>query len=306
MNPRKEEDTAEHLVPPLRDVLPPPAVSSRVEVDLAGLSHQGNVRSNNEDHYLVVRIERTLQTLLTNLPAGHIPDCFGEVGYGMVVADGMGGMAAGEVASRLAISTLVNLVLNTSDWIMRVGEWETEEVLQRMAERYRRIDTVLRTQAQNDPGLSGMGTTMTLAVSIGRDLILTHIGDSRVYLLHRNQLHQLTRDQTLAQSLADQGVISQEDTATHKFRHVLTSALGGGKDRIAPEVRHLTLHNEDQVMLCTDGLTEFVTDATIAAILRGAGSAQEACSALVELALRNGGKDNVTVVLARYRMPQGV
>jgi serine/threonine protein phosphatase PrpC len=223
--------------------------------------------------------------------------------YGMLVADGIGGHAAGETASLLAISTLVNLVLHEPDWIMRPGEREFEEVMRRITERYRRVDKVLRQQAKSDPNLTGMGTTLTLAGIRGRDLTLAHVGDSRAYLLRGGQLHQLTSDHTLAQGLADLGVIAQEDTATHHLRHVLTSALGVGENRLEPQVQRLALVNEDQILLCTDGLTEMVDNATIAAILCRSGSSSDACAALVEQALRNGGKDNVTVALARYRFP---
>src|SRR5262249_20749172 len=124
MNPGVE-DTGEYTAPsPIPDVEVPQDISSRVRVDIAALSDPGKIRSNNEDHYLVTCFERSLETLLTNLPEGEVPSRFAEVGYGMVVADGMGGAAAGEVASRLAIRTLINLVLHTPDWIMRLGDDE--------------------------------------------------------------------------------------------------------------------------------------------------------------------------------------
>src|SRR5215207_9380222 len=128
MKPDAETDTLEQPAPP-SEVEPPQPFSSLVQVDISGLSDIGKVRLNNEDHYLIVRLGRSFQTLLTNLPADSVPDRFDEIGYGMVVADGMGGMAAGEVASSLAITTLVNLVLNTPDWFMRIGAGETEEVM---------------------------------------------------------------------------------------------------------------------------------------------------------------------------------
>jgi protein phosphatase len=299
-----QQDTTEYTgILPAKDVQSPEPVSARVQVEMAARSDKGKVRPNNEDHYLVVRGERALQTLLTNLPQGRLPERFTEVGYGMLVADGMGGRAGGEVASQMAIITLVNLVLNTPDWIMRLGGPETQEVMERMAERFRRVDASLHEQAQFDPSLSGMGTTLTLAFSLGTELILTHVGDSRAYLLHDGELHQLTRDHTMAQALVNLGIIRPEEAATHRLRHVLTNAMGAGGGGFQPEVQRLSLTDKDQVLLCSDGLTEMVDNATIDTVLRTTRSAREACQTLVELALANGGKDNVTIVLARYHFP---
>jgi protein phosphatase len=272
-------------------------------VEFAARSDKGKVRPNNEDHYLVVRGERAMQTLATNLPEGRLTERFAEVGYGMLVADGMGGMAGGEVASQMAIITLVNLVLNSPDWIMRLGGPVTQEVMERMAERFRRVDASLHEQAQFDPSLCGMGTTLTLAFSLGSELVLTHVGDSRAYLLRDGELHQLTRDHTMAQALVNLGIIRPEEAATHRLRHVLTNALGVGGSRFEPEVQRLSLTHEDQVLLCTDGLTDMVDNSTIGTILGSTRSAREGCQTLVEIALANGGRDNVTVVLARYRFP---
>ena len=282
----------------------PPGSSARVQADIGGVSHRGCVRANNEDHFLVVRFDRHLQPLLTNLPEGAIPAQHEEVGYGMVVADGLGGMAAGEVASRRAISILVDLVLHTPDWVLGGGGPQIERVLQRMAVRYRTIDAALTEQASNDPSLAGMGTTLTLAASLGADLVLTHIGDSRAYLLRSGGLYQLTRDHTLTQQLVSAGVIRPEEVATHHLRHVLTKVLGGSAGRVEAECQSLTLCDGDQLLLCTDGLTTMVEDATIAETLRGAESADKACQTLLDRALARGGKDNVTVVVARYRIPE--
>jgi serine/threonine protein phosphatase PrpC len=283
--------------------LPPADISARVQVDLAALSHQGKVRENNEDHFLVSRVERSLETVVTNLPEGLIPQRFAEVGYGMLVADGMGGHQAGEIASRLAISTFVNLFLHTPEWFMRVGKPEAERVMERMAERYRIVDATVREKAQTDPALLGMGTTMTLACSLGPILVLAHIGDSRVYLCKAGQCHQLTRDHTRAQDLVDLGILQPEQPGWHYFRHSLTRALGTGQSLGEAEVQQLTLADEDQVLLCTDGLTDMVGQPMIAAILADSKTSEEACQRLVAAALDNGGKDNVTVVLARYRLP---
>jgi protein phosphatase len=302
MNASKDRDTEEYpVLPSQTGVLSPQITSSAVQVDLAALSHPGKVRPNNEDHYLVVRFHRALQTLLTNLPEGHIPHRAEEVGYGLVVADGMGGMAAGEVASGLAIRTLLNLALATPDWVMMGGGPEIERLMQRMAERYRRVDAALREEAQADPNLSGMGTTMTLACSLGADLILAHVGDSRAYLLRNGELHLLTRDHTLVRELIDRGVVHPEQAVQHPFRHVLTRALGAGRGEVEAEVQRVSLTNEDRILLCTDGLTDMVDSTTIGTVLRSSASANDACETLVEMALQNGGKDNVTVALARYQ-----
>jgi serine/threonine protein phosphatase PrpC len=286
--------------------LPPADTSSKVEVDLGALSHQGKVRKNNEDHFLISRVERSLETVVTNLPEGLIPQRFAEVGYGMLVADGMGGHQAGEIASRLAISTFVNLILHTPEWFMRVGKPEAEQVMERIAERYRVVDAMMREKAQTDPALAGMGTTMTLACSLGPILVLAHVGDSRVYLIRAGQCHQVTSDHTMAQGLVDLGILKPKEAGWHYFNHSLTRVLGRGESLGEAEVQQLTLADEDKILLCTDGLTDMVQEQVIAAILGDSKTSDEACQRLVAAALDNGGKDNVTVVVARYRLPIGV
>src|SRR5262249_51291761 len=202
--------------------------SASARVEATGLSHPGKVRPNNEDHFLVGRYGRFLEILQSNIPAGEIAPRAEEIGYAMLVADGVGGSAAGEVASKLAISTIVNLFLQTPDWILRLDEHPlTEEVLRRAAERYERVNQTLAERAENEPELPGFATTLTLALSLGRKLFVAHVGDSRAYLLRGGQLHRLTRDHTLAQSMAQLNLIKQEQVATHHMRHVLSKALGG-------------------------------------------------------------------------------
>jgi protein phosphatase len=173
-----------------------------------------------------------------------------------------------------------------------------------MERRFQQVQEALRGQAREDPSLSGMGTTMTLTCSLGADLLLIHAGDSRAYLFRQDRLHRLTSDHTMAQSLADVGVISPQDVATHPMRHMLTNVLGGRSDQVRMECRELRLADGDQILLCTDGLTDMVPDEAIVEVLRSAATAADACRALVDQALNSGGKDNVTVVLGRYRIPE--
>lgn len=301
----EDDDTVDTLAPgamphPAFPVDPP---SAMVEVDIAGMTHAGHVRTNNEDHYLCVRIERSLKTMMTNLIGGSLPERFDEVAYGMLVADGMGGYAAGEVASSMALVKLIELATETPDWVMRMQRRENaDRVMQRMTERFRIIDSAMRVQAESDPSLLGMGTTLTVAASLGADLFVGHLGDSRAYLFRNKGLYQLTHDNTLAQELIDAGIARAEDTATQAMRHVLTAALAAG-DQADPQVQRFHLSDGDQILLCTDGLTGMVRDETIASTLNDADSANAACQNLINLALAAGGSDNITVVLARYRFP---
>jgi len=276
--------------------------SANAVVDIAALSHQGLVRSNNEDSFLALTLERRIRTLITNLPDPIFQD-YAEVAYGMIVADGMGGAAAGEVASRTAISVLIDLVIETPDWIMRLDEERANQILKRTDERIGKLATALAEAARINPGLSGMGTTLTLAASLGSDLLVAHVGDSRVYLFTEGQLVRLTKDQTMAQLLADLGVISADDLTTHHARHVLTSAITATGSKIEVELHHLGLASGDQLLLCSDGLTEMVADEDIKAILKEHNPVAQSCQALVDAALAAGGKDNVTVILAKYQLP---
>lgn len=278
--------------------------SALVKVEIAGATHRGHVRKNNEDHYLAVRFQRSLATLCTNLDQNDLDQSFEEIGYGLLVADGMGGMVAGEVASRMALCKLVELVVNTPDWIMRFNQQQDEtNVLQRITQRFRQIDDALRDEAQQDNSLLGMGTTLTVAVSLGGTLLIGHIGASRAYVIRGETLYQLTSDHTLAQALVDAGIASPDDETTQALHHVLTAALGASSERADPQVLRFRLTHNDQVLLCTDGLTEMVTAETIASVLSEANSAKSACDTLIDLALSAGGADNVTVVLARYEFP---
>jgi PPM family protein phosphatase len=276
----------------------PPPASIQVAVELAAATHVGHVRSRNEDAYLVARADRSLETLLTNLPDDEVPSWAAERSYGLIVADGMGGHAAGEVASHVALRAVLENVLDTADWIMRDAGSHLTQIEQRIAERFVAADQAVHDQAVANPRWAGMGTTMTLALSNGPHLFLGHIGDSRAYLLRGGQLEILTHDHSFAQALADSGVIAQAEVARHSMRNVLLRSLGGGHSKA--DVRHLMLASGDQLLLCTDGLTDMVAEPQIAEILHATASSQAGCDALVAAALDAGGKDNITVVLARY------
>ena len=268
--------------------------------DVAGATHRGHVREKNEDHYLILRFGRTLETVATNLDDSLFTKRNEVGGYGMLVADGMGGMAGGEVASSLALKKLVELVVETPDWILSLDKWEdVARTLKRFSTRFVEIDKAIRERARLDMSLQGMGTTLTVAAMLGQDLILAHIGDSRVYLLRDDELTQLTTDHTLAQALIQAGVIDSEDKAARSVRHVLTAAMGSLDASTTPQVQRIHLIDGDVLLLCTDGLSDMVQEETIQTVLAEQKSAHRTCHDLVDLALAAGGRDNVTVIVAR-------
>lgn len=309
MDRRHDLDTDEIvLAPESQEFDEPEPLSSRVRVDLGGSSHTGAVRPNNEDAFLVCRLGRFIDPLLGSLPHGPVPARREHVAYLMMVADGMGGAAAGEVASSLALRTGFQLVLRAVKWALVLEhpasrEREIEESTERAVGYLRRIDEILSDHARADPSLSGMGTTLTAAYSIGNHMYLVHVGDSRAYLFRDGALRQLTRDHTVAQDLVDAGRLAPEQIKGHRLRHVLTQALGRRGGEVQVEVHVVELVDGDRLVLCTDGLTDMVEDDAIADTLAHVPGASAACDRLTELALQRGGRDNITVVVAGFAIP---
>lgn len=278
--------------------LPPRPTPLRAE--FGACSHLGNVRRNNEDHFAVIRRTRSREVLLTNMP----PEDFSlqdDESYVMVVADGMGGAAFGELASRLALRTADELVSNASHWITRLQDIETQETQDRIQACADVIHQTLLDYSQSDPRLSGMGTTLTCAVVLGAEVIIAHVGDSRAYHIREGRVQQVTRDQTLAQELLDAGM-PREDTI--RFRHILTNCFGGEARGVQMDLRRLPLQDGDSLLLCTDGLTDLIDDGELTQALKSGATAQEACDRLLRLALERGGRDNITVVLGRFQMAE--
>ena len=278
--------------------------SSLVEIDVDARSHPGYHRAKNEDHFFVTSLRRTLRTMITSLSAEDVPALAEEVNYVMILADGMGGHAAGEVASRMAISALVSLALEVPDWIFKVDDEHAPEIERRSRQYVQKVGAMLVERGRHDAALHGMGTTLTAVRSFGRDLLITHVGDSRAYLLRGGDLHRLTRDHTFAQLLIDTGHLAPDDIAGSRHRHLLTNALGATIDDVKVDTDQLQLEDGDRLLLCSDGLTDLVDDQAIADILRETTRSSDACERLVQRALDNGGRDNVTVIVAAYRLPQ--
>ena len=295
----RPDETA--TAPGVRTVIP-----NRVLVEIAARSDRGKKRTNNEDTYLVYRTGRFVERISSNIPESDLASQFEDGGYLMAVADGMGGMKAGEIASREALLTGFRLVLRAPKWLLNLDDPSTrnaeiEAFFERVHGYLAGMHAELLHQMKADPSKAGMGTTYTAAYSVGFDLFVVHIGDSRAYLFHDGELRRLTRDHTLAQRLADQGAIPQDEVERHPQRHVLTRVVGGSGGWFRAEIHHTRLQPGDMVLVCTDGLSGTVDEEEIAEMLGRHATSEETCDALLAASLERGAPDNVTMIVARYR-----
>jgi len=277
---------------------PPP-----VRIEFGARTHPGKVRPNNEDHFLVSRLAKSLTVCKTSLPNAVGQTHFsGEEGYMMVVADGMGGAAAGECASALAVASVETFVLNTLKWFLHLSGREEDALFKELRQGLEFADRTVVQRARADATLHGMGTTVTMGYSVATDLFLVHAGDSRAYLFHNGTLEQLTSDHTLVQALVSGGAITPEAAKHHRRRNVVTNVVGGPKEGVYAEIHKLSMADGDVLLLCSDGLTEAVPDETIAEVLGSTDDPDAASARLLELALERGAPDNVTMVIARYHV----
>jgi serine/threonine protein phosphatase PrpC len=283
----------------------PPPMPHPIHVEISARTDRGPCRDTNEDAYLVFRTGRFLQRVQSSIPQEELESRFDVAGHIMAVADGMGGAAAGEIASQEALVEAFRLILRSPKWLLSLDnpatrDTEIREYFERTKGYIAGVHASLTRHAHADPSVAGMGTTLTVAYSVGLDLFVAHVGDSRAYLYRKGVLRHITRDHTVAQFLADRGTISQEEVETHPQRHFLTSVVGGGLESAGGDLHHVPLKLGDAVVVCTDGLTGVVRDEEMAEVLRSAPSCDDACGSLVALAIQRGAPDNVTMIVARY------
>jgi protein phosphatase len=267
-------------------------------VTFAARSHPGNVRENNEDSYMVTHRKRMREVLLSNLHKDLFPGTEQHT-YCMAVADGMGGQRHGEIASLLAILTGWELGGQEIKWTVKVNPRETDELEQKARVMFHLINQAIRDQAEANPKLHGMGTTLTMAYSSGRELFIGHVGDTRGYLFREGKLYRLTHDHSLAQTLVDTGQVEPGSDEERRTRHILVNSLGTNAG-IHVDFHHYRLMDGDRLLLCSDGLTDMVDDQEIAEVLTAQADGDAACQGLLDLALEAGGRDNITHVLADY------
>jgi serine/threonine protein phosphatase PrpC len=218
-----------------------------------------------------------------------------EAGFA-ILADGMGGHLAGEVASTLAVEMLAGCMLHALK--DQSPEEEQKPIGFMLSQSIDEANRTIFERASEDNDLKGMGTTIVAAVATGNTVHIAHVGDSRAYLMRAGVLRQVTRDHSLVQEMLACGQISEKEAGTHPMRNVLTRALGN-ESEVLVDVQELEWQDQDFLLLCTDGLTTMVEDSKIGKILGRYGNDLEAaCDELIRAANSKGGKDNVTVVLA--------
>lgn len=259
-------------------------------------THTGLVRSENQDHYAVIERSRSQVVLDTNMPREDLPDLV-EKAYLLVVADGMGGRAFGKLASRLAIRTAWELAGEASNWIMRFTDVDSLEVRKRLDAYSQRVQKEFQERQLENPAYDRMGTTWTSAYLVDRHMLIAHLGDSRAYLWNGKALRKLTRDQTLAQDYIDSGIPAE---FVEQYRHILTNCFAANDSEANFDFYHVPIQSGHVLLLCTDGLTEMVADNEIQAAIESGEGSQTICNSLVQLALERGGRDNVTLIAARF------
>jgi protein phosphatase len=265
-----------------------------------GLTDPGKARDTNEDQFLIATLLKALQVERTSLPQRKVQHS-SDRSYLFVVADGMGGHAGGEKASALAIDSVESFVLETFKWFAQCKGKEQDQVLADFQSALGHANARVLAEGAQRPELHGMGTTLTLAYSLNDELFVVHVGDSRCYLSRHGMLYRLTRDHTLVEEMVRHGALAREEAAQHRWRHVVTNAVGGGSAEVKVEVHKVRLEGGDRLLLCSDGLTEMVPEQEISHILQTEAESEAACRRLVARANEAGGKDNITVVVAHFR-----
>ena len=269
-------------------------------IELYAKSDVGRVRRGNEDNFLVLDLS-TEQTWTgsdnTTPPERLTKFNLGEKGLVLVVSDGMGGALAGDVASRMAVDSVREMLTGSDVDESCESDLDLVECLKN-ATVYANLAIHMR--SQEDSRCAGMGATFTGAAVKGNTLDLVQVGDSRGYVIRKGQIRLATKDQSLVQQLVDVGQISESEAETHMFRNVILQALGA-QSEITPVTGKIRIKQGDLVLLCSDGLSGKLRAEDIQRIVTGNnGDLEKACDALVQEANDRGGEDNITVVLARF------
>lgn len=274
------------------------------DIDVHGLTHPGLVRKENQDHFLVASLAKEMHIDVTSLPAdAELPPERERIASLAMVADGVGSGGGGEEASRTAVQAIAQYVSQSTQAFYTSDAREPEVFTEVLSDAALRCHGSLQEKAKHDPAHKKYGTTLTLWLGLWPHAYLLQVGDSRCYMFRDDVLTQISRDQTLAENLVEQGVLERAKADRSPWAHVLSSAIGG--EEAAPIVTRVTRDWGTVVLLCSDGLTKHVSDEQIATRIREMTSSKQLCETLLQDALDGGGSDNVTVIVGRTIKPTG-
>ncbi|NOT58619.1 MAG: serine/threonine-protein phosphatase, partial [Acidobacteria bacterium] len=268
-----------------------------IQVALYAQTDVGMVRQGNEDNFLVLDLSTgTSWSAGEEEPADLLQFQLGYYGCILAVSDGMGGALAGEVASRLAVETVRDRMLQ----LQAHGNYGANVPFhERLRLAVEEANGLIHADGLSNPMHKGLGATFTGVGISGNMAYFAQVGDSRAHLIRQGKIARITKDQSLVQQLIDAGQITEEEAETHSYRNVILQALGA-QNLVNVEVNALTLHERDILVLCSDGLSGKVSTHEIAEIVNHAGDFQTACQTLIALANQRGGEDNITVVIAQF------
>jgi protein phosphatase len=263
-----------------------------VQIRVFGKTDLGRIRDHNEDRFLVADLNRADVPVLAETGSHGV----GVRGSLLVVADGMGGAAAGELASQMAADTIYTHMVKMwgSD-----PDASPQQFAFRLREAVEVANSHIHSYAKAHPEVRGMGTTTTAVGVLGDEVYLTQVGDSRAYLVRGGKAYQLTKDQSLMQRLVEAGELTEEEAAHSERRNIILQALGPDP-KVKVDLTHQELRRGDVLVLCSDGLSGQVSNEEIASSVTGTSDLRVACDRLVALANERGGPDNITVVVARF------
>jgi protein phosphatase len=264
----------------------------RVHVSVFGKTDVGRSREHNEDTFLVADLTAQKASLLPDVREHDV----GAKGTLLMVADGMGGAAAGEIASRMATEVVYDHLLN--HWIPD-KETTAQQFATRLREAAENANGQIHAHAKAHPEMRGMGTTMTCVGVLNDHLYVVQVGDSRAYMVRRGEPTQLTRDQSLMQRLVDAGELTEEEAERSERKNIILQALGP-EERVRVDLTHQQIRSGDALLLCSDGLSGQVTKEEIAERLSQDKNLVTVSGELIALANERGGPDNITVVIARF------
>ena len=264
-----------------------------------GVTDKGKVRTTNEDQFLVAELTKAMRVWQTSLAEPNL-QVGEERAHLFLVADGMGGQLAGERASALAVAAIEQFMLNSFRWFFGSGSPDEQRVLAQFQSAIRHADARILEETAAHPELTGMGTTVTMAFHLGAQLCVIHVGDSRAYLYRDHELHQLTEDHTLVADMVRSGALRRDQVAEHELRHTITNVVGGPELGVNVEARALEVRDGDRLLLCSDGLTEMVTNDAIAATLDAEPTPEAAAKKLLAQANDGEASDNITLVVVRF------